>query len=290
MNRSSPDIDEELLDSDEMLDDPDDLYEEELEESYEDEPPEEKDPPKHRDRPSLAEELDSENITPAEDQPDSPYGSSSGRGAIKLKDIELTPDQKALHMLKHAAREEALRLLERSARLPWEYEQVMATWNLEDQNRERRQRQYELLRGNVPVDYGVNISTATVFPRYLNDPIRRAVQRGNFDDALADCVHDMQDFSTKEYVREAVSGLIRNHKESLFTLYIKLIPPQEWAMLRGSSFQTVYRTRDTMLQRLREKAYGVLKEMQEQGYQPNKQERAFITAYEHPQQKTEETE
>ena len=35
-------------------------------------------------------------------------------------------------MLKHAAREEALRLLERSARLPWEYEQVIATWNLED--------------------------------------------------------------------------------------------------------------------------------------------------------------
>ena len=132
MNCNSPDIDEELLDSDEILDDPDDLYEEELEESYEDAPPEEKDPPKHHARPSLSEELDSENINLAKDYPDSSFDSSSTRRAIKLKDVELTPEQKALHMLKHAAREEALRLLERSARLPWEYEQVMATWNLED--------------------------------------------------------------------------------------------------------------------------------------------------------------
>ena len=54
-------------------------------------------------------------------------------------------------------------------------------------------------------------------------------------------------------------------REILHLLYIKLIPVKELAKLRDSSLQTVYRTKDTMLLRLREAAHEALSAMQVQG-------------------------
>ena len=181
--------------------------------------------------------------------------------------------------LKRDLRLEALRRLEVSARYPWEFQRVIDTWNLLDANRQRMQRDHELLRGNVPIDHGTDSSTVTIFPRYLNDPIRRQVQCGRFEDALADCVDTMQDFSTREYARAAVCKLIRSHRESLYLLYIKLIPVKELAKLRGSSLQTVYRTKDTMLLRLREAAHEALSAMQVQGIPLTKTEHLFLAQF-----------
>lgn len=181
--------------------------------------------------------------------------------------------------LKRDLRLEALRRLEVSARYPWEFQRVIDTWNLLDANRQRMQRDHELLRGNVPIDHDTDPSTVTIFPRYLNDPIRRQVQCGRFEDALADCVDTMQDFTTKEYARAAVCKLIRSHRESLYLLYIKLIPVKELAMLRGSSLQTVYRTKDTMLLRLRAAAHEALSAMQAQGIPLTKSEHLFLAQF-----------
>ena len=132
---------------------------------------------------------------------------------MRLKDVHLTQEDCSLKRLKHDLCLEALRMLEASAPYPWEFQRITDTWNLLDANRQRTQRDHELLRGNVPIDHGTNPSTITIFPRYLNDPIRRKVQCGQFEDALADCEDTMQDFTTKEYARAAVRKLIRSHRE-----------------------------------------------------------------------------
>ena len=269
--------DENILDSDEMLDDPDDLL---LEEQDDDsDPDDEKQSHQHHLRMTIDEEIAAEEMFLATHDGRQASDTGSTADAIRIKDIRLTQEDKELKRLKRDLRREALRRMEESARYPWKYKKVTDTWNLMDANRLRSERDHELLRGNIPVDQDTDSTTDTVFPRYMNDPIRRQVQRGRFEDALADCMYTMQDFTTKEYAREAVMKLIRNHRESLYLLYIKQIPAKELAALRGSSFQAVYRTKDTMLLRLREAAYEALSAMQSRGMSLTKEERLFLAKY-----------
>lgn len=269
--------DENVLDSDDWLDDPDDLL---LEEQDDERDCKERQP--HHPRITLDEELATETILLAA-MPGKTEKLSADTGstanAMRLKDVHLTQEDRSLKRLKRDLRLEALRRLEVSARYPWEFQKVTDTWNLLDATRQRMQRDHELLRGNVPIDHGTDSSTVTIFPRYLNDPIRRQVQCGQFEDALADCVDTMQDFTTREYARAAVCKLIRSHRESLYLLYIKLIPVKELAKLRGSSLQTVYRTKDTMLLRLREAAHEALSAMQVQGIPLTKTEHLFLAQF-----------
>lgn len=266
-----------VLDSDDWLDYPDDLLPEDQEAIRDDKEKQPRYP-----RITLDEELATEAIILAaipEKKEKLSVDTGSTANAIRLKDVHLTQEARSLKRLKRDLRLEALRRLEVSARYPWEFQRVIDTWNLLDANRQRMQRDHELLRGNVPIDHGTDSSTVTIFPRYLNDPIRRQVQCGRFEDALADCVDTMQDFSTREYARAAVCKLIRSHRESLYLLYIKLIPVKELAKLRGSSLQTVYRTKDTMLLRLREAAHEALSAMQVQGIPLTKTEHLFLAQF-----------
>lgn len=266
-----------VLDSDDWLDYPDDLLPEDQEAIRDDKEKQPRYP-----RITLDEELATEAIILAaipEKKEKLSVDTGSTANAIRLKDVHLTQEARSLKRLKRDLRLEALRRLEVSARYPWEFQRVIDTWNLLDANRQRMQRDHELLRGNVPIDHGTDSSTVTIFPRYLNDPIRRQVQCGQFEDALADCVDTMQDFTSKEYARAAVRKLIRSHRESLYLLYIKLIPVKELAMLRGSSLQTVYRTKDTMLLRLREAAHEALSAMQVQGISLTKTEHLFLAQF-----------
>lgn len=267
--------DENVLDSDDWLDDPDDLLLEDQEDGRDNN---EKQP--HHPRITLDEELATEAILLAPGKTEKLFADTgSTANAMRLKDVHLTQEDRSLKRLKRDLRLEALRRLEVSARYPWEFQRVTDTWNLLDANRQRMQREHELLRGNVPIDYGTDSSTVTIFPRYLNDPIRRQVQCGQFEDALADCVDTMQDFTTKEYARTAVRKLIRSHRENLYLLYIKLIPVKELAKLRGSSLQAVYRTKDTMLLRLREAAHEALSAMLAQGIPLTKTEHLFLALF-----------
>lgn len=266
-----------VLDSDDWLDYPDDLLPKDQEAIRDDKEKQPRYP-----RITLDEELAAEAILLAAvpgktEKLFADTGSTTN--AMRLKDVHLTQEDRSLKRLKRDLRLEALRRLEVSARYPWEFQRVIDTWNLLDANRQRMQREHELLRGNVPIDHGTDSSTVTIFPRYLNDPIRRQVQCGRFEDALADCVDTMQDFTTKEYARAAVCKLIRSHRESLYLLYIKLIPVKELAMLRGSSLQAVYRAKDTMLLRLREAAHEALSAMQVQGIPLTKTEHLFLAQF-----------
>lgn len=266
-----------VLDSDDWLDYPDGLLPEDQEAIRDDKEKQPRYP-----RITLDEELATEAIILAaipEKKEKLSVDTGSTANAIRLKDVHLTQEARSLKRLKRDLRLEALRRLEVSARYPWEFQRVIDTWNLLDANRQRMQRDHELLRGNVPIDHDTDPSTVTIFPRYLNDPIRRQVQCGRFEDALADCVDTMQDFTTKEYARAAVSKLIRSHRESLYLLYIKLIPVKELAMLRGSSLQAVYRAKDTMLLRLREAAHEALSAMQVQGIPLTKTEHLFLAQF-----------
>ena len=55
--------------------------------------------------------------------------------------------------LKREIRAEAVRRLEEAARTEADFSVVIKEWDKLDQNRERRERNYEHLRGDLPLDY-----------------------------------------------------------------------------------------------------------------------------------------
>ena len=85
--------------------------------------------------------------------------------------------------LKREIRAEAVRRLEEAARTEADFSVVIGEWDKLDRNRERRERDYENLRGDLPLDYQA-ISEPKLIPRWMNHPTYRQIMAGNFLDNL----------------------------------------------------------------------------------------------------------
>ena len=181
--------------------------------------------------------------------------------------------------LKRELRKKALERMENAARTLPEFKEVVKTWNHLDENRERRERDHELLRGDVPLEYGVkNTFDALIFPE-LN-VFERQILRGYFLDVLADCPYEMHDLTAKKYIRNAVMNMKEEHKELLFFMGIHGFSPQRMAGIRNQTDRNVRKVRDVMYGKLRKKLYRSLTAMIERGYQPTEMELRFIRRYE----------
>ena len=71
----------------------------------------------------------------------------------ELEDAEEEAAPTSEKQLKRELRAEALRRLEDAARTAEDFAVVVEEWNKLDRNRERRERDHENLRGDVPLEY-----------------------------------------------------------------------------------------------------------------------------------------
>ena len=187
--------------------------------------------------------------------------------------------EKKRRELKRELRKKALERMENAARTLPEFNEVVKTWNHLDKNRERRERNHELLRGDVPLEYGVkNTFDALIFPEL--SVADRQILRGYFLDVLADCPYEMHDLTAKNYIRNAVMNMKEEHKELLFFMGIHGFSPQRMAGIRNQTDRNVRKVRDVMYGKLRKKLYRSLTAMIERGYQPTEMELRFIRRYE----------
>ncbi|MBQ6117131.1 MAG: sigma-70 family RNA polymerase sigma factor [Oscillospiraceae bacterium] len=192
-----------------------------------------------------------------------------------------TEPERARRRLQREVKAEALERVETSARTHREFENVINIWNRLDKNRERRERSHELLRGDVPVDYGLRDNyDALVFPEWMGTPMERQLSAGYFLDWLADCPYDMHDLTEKNYIRKAVAEMKDEHKELLYFLGVKHLSPQQVACLRNQSDRNIRKVRDVMFRKLRKRLYEALQNQMRQGYKPALREARFIRRYE----------
>ena len=70
----------------------------------------------------------------------------------------------------------------------------MEEWNKLDRNRERRERDHENLRGDVPLEYQA-VPEPKLIPRWMNNPAYRQLMAGNFLDILFDCPYEMHNLT-----------------------------------------------------------------------------------------------
>lgn len=181
--------------------------------------------------------------------------------------------------LKREIQAEALNRLETAARTDDEYAAVMKWWDRLDRNRERRERSYEVLRGDVPMEYQMS-EEGKFFPWWLGSPTYRQISRGNFLDYYANCLFEMHDLTAKDSIRDIVMNLKLEHKEILFFLGIRLYSAKKLADLRGQTDRNVRKVRDVVKRKIHKKLYAALLAQREQGYSLTLREKQFIELYE----------
>ena len=101
--------------------------------------------------------------------------------------------------LKREIRAEALRRLEEAARTEKDFQVVVGEWDKLDRNRERRERDHEILRGDVPLEYQA-VSEPKLIPRWMNNPAYRQLMAGNFLDVLFDCPCEMHNLTADAFI------------------------------------------------------------------------------------------
>ena len=177
-----------------------------------------------------------------------------------------------------SVREEALRRLELSARTKSDYQAVVSWYDREEQSRMRKERRYESLRGDTPLEYDA-LPDGDVLPGSMSQPTFKQICRGEFDDFLANCLFEMHDLTDKDHLREIVMNLKLDHKEIVYFLGIRLYPTKKLAALRGQSERNIRKVRDTVRRRIHRQLYEALSKQLLRRYAPTHQEQSFMEKY-----------
>lgn len=183
-----------------------------------------------------------------------------------------------------SVREEALRRLELSARTVSEFQVLVDCYDREEQSRMRRERRYEALRGNIPLESGA-IPGGHILPHSLTQPTFRQICQGEFDDYLATSLFTMHDLTDRPHLRKIVMNLKLDHKEILFFLGIRLYPTQKLASLRGLTERNIRKVRDTVRRRIHRKLYDTLVDLTKNGDELIHLEQDFLRTYTPPKRR-----
>ena len=159
--------------------------------------------------------------------------------------------------LKREIRAEAVRRLEEAARTEKDFQVVVGEWDKMDRNRERRERDHENLRGDVPLEYQA-VPEPKLIPRWMNNPEYRQLMAGNFLDILFDCPYEMQNLTADAFISRMVEELSEEHKEVLYFLSLRLYSTTRLAAVRGQSDRNIRKLRKTIHKKLQLQMYDHL--------------------------------
>ena len=178
--------------------------------------------------------------------------------------------------LKREIRAESIRRLEEAARTEKDFRTVVEEWNKLDRNRERRERDHENLRGDVPLEYQV-VPEPKLIPRWMNNPAYRQLMAGDFLDVLFDCPYEMHQLSADPFISGMIENLSEEHKEVLYFLSLRLYSTTRLAAIRGQSDRNIRKLRKTIRKKLQRQMYDHLCSKQENGL--TLRERRFLEEY-----------
>ena len=175
-------------------------------------------------------------------------------------ELESEEEETALASGKRLKREmqaEAIRRLEEAARTEKDFRDVGEEWTKLDRNRERRERDHENLRGDVPLEYQAVLEPKLI-PHWMNNPAYRQLMDGNFLDILFDCPNEMHNLTADSFISCMVEELSEEHKEVLYFLSLRLYSTTRLAAVRGQSDRNIRKLRKTIRKKLQRQMYDHL--------------------------------
>ena len=196
----------------------------------------------------------------------------------ELEDEEEEAAPTSEKRLKREIRAEALRRLEEAARTESDFLTVVDEWNKLDRNRERRERDHENLRGEVPLEFQA-VPEPRIVPLWMNDPEYRQLCSGFFLDILFDCPYEMHELTADKFISDMIRDLSEEHKEVLYFLSLRLYSATKLAVLRGQSDRNIRKLRTTIHKKLQSAFYQHLQEKQEAGGSLTLREQEFFRVF-----------
>ena len=189
----------------------------------------------------------------------------------------VTPKKKQLQRDLKAA---ALERLEQAAKTPEDFKKVIKRWDSLDENRERKERYWEISRNNedFPLEWGEAI-WGTVFPKNLNTYEAKQIRKGDFIDVIFDNPYEIHELVTEEYLSKILKGLSNDHKEILYLLAVKGYSTKDVEKILGKSDRAVRYNRETYLKNIRKKMYEFLTSEKGKKHDMTLAEKKFVENY-----------
>ena len=178
--------------------------------------------------------------------------------------------------LKREIRAEALKRLEEAARTESDFLTVVDEWNKLDRNRERRERDHEKLRGDVPLEFQA-VPDPKIAPLWMNLPRFRQLCQGNFLDIIFSCPYELHELTANRFLFFTLSD---EQKEVLYYLFVKQYRTTRLAAIRGQSDRNIRKLRMTIQKKLQRRMYEHLSEKLENDHGLTLREREFVEEYE----------
>ena len=180
--------------------------------------------------------------------------------------------------LKREIRAEALRRLEEAARTESDFLTVVDEWNKLDRNRERRERDHENLRGDVPLEVQA-VPEPRIAPLWMNLPRFRQLCQGNFLDIIFSCPYELHELTANRFLSKLFFTLNDEQKEVLYYLFVKQYSTTRLAAIRGQSDRNIRKLRLTIHKKLQRAFYQHLQEKQEAGGSLTLREQEFFRVF-----------
>ena len=196
----------------------------------------------------------------------------------ELEDEEEEAAPTSEKRLKREIRAEALRRLEEAARTESDFLTVVDEWNKLDRNRERRERDHENLRGDVPLEFQA-VPDPKIAPMWMNLPRFRQLCQGNFLDIIFSCPYELHQLTANRFLSKLFFTLSDEQKEVLYYLFVKQYSTTRLAAIRGQSDRNIRKLRMTIQKKLQRRMYEHLSEKLEKDYSITLREREFAEEY-----------
>lgn len=180
--------------------------------------------------------------------------------------------------LKRQIRAEALARLEDAARTEDDFRYIVSEWDRLDRNRERRERDHENLRGDVPLEY-MAVPNPKMIPLYLNLPRYRQLASGNFLDIIFSCPYELHELVASPFISELIRSLTIDQKEVLYYLSIRQYSTIQVGMIRGQTDRNIRKLRKNIHKKLQRAVYDYLLEKQNDCGSLTLRERQFLEEY-----------
>ncbi len=169
----------------------------------------------------------------------------------------------------------AITRIENAARTAADFADVVAKWDKLEQNEARRQRDHELLRGDIPLDYGKAIDGA-IFPAFFMEPKWKQLMSGNCLDLIHDCPFEMDELTADAAVSRLMRSLNDDHKEIFYWHFIRQLSCAEVGRIRSQSDRNIRKTRGVILRKLQKELAKILAKREQAGRNLTLRQMAFL--------------
>lgn len=157
-------------------------------------------------------------------------------------------------MLHREARALAIWRIEESARTEEDFKEVVKWWDKLDSNRERKERNHEIGRSAVPLEWGADKIYLSSKPSY-EMVLRKLLLTGEFIDIIFDRPETVHELVTDADLSKILKELKPHLKNMLYYLFLHDYSTTEYAESIGQSDRNIRGLRETALKKIR-KLYG----------------------------------